>query len=238
MILKEIFLKQSESAEYDKPPVKLSTDVNSRYDFAYPLAHVLGLDCEKIVYKMNEFGIEVNDCKKLMVTFVNEPSIETAELNERNFYGMKYMKYVNVHMDSEDFNKSDDVHKRELILKGVFNALTVLVDEKDVKKVEEICNEIYVKADDTECLFRKKSNKKYSIEIRFKSSLDGYTAILYATNLINKKEVKKTLFERGSFADLLYGIYKISIKRDTCVIESKYFGDNYRNDTIVCNLNE
>ena len=221
MYLKMISLCQNEDEKYNYPPIILSSDYNSSYNFAYPLSYNLALDCERIVYKLKEYDIQSDICNQLNVTFINGAGLLKAGLSDYVAYNRKNMRYVNVPLCSDDFNSLDDNGKRKVLIYKILEALNTVLDEKYNHLVKEICDEVYQHSDETECVYKNKITKRFNIEVRFKSSLNGYSAILYVIDCSSNAEFRYVLFENGSLGDLEYRINTICIKGNTCVINPK-----------------
>lgn len=221
MFIKRIGLDQNKSSIYTKRPLDLDTDYNSSFDFMYPLSYILALDCERIVFKIIEYNIQSNICDYLRVVFVSEESAKMPYLTDFIDFDIKKKRFVNVYMNPEKFNKMDDNHKREIIIEKICEALSVVSEKEYHYTIAKICKEVYVKSDDTECLYKKINTKKYNVEVRFKSSLDGYKVFLYVSNLVTKHEFKYIIFEKCSYSDLSYRINKLIIKENKCILYPK-----------------
>ena len=224
MTIKKISLCQNEKRVYNTIPRSLSSDYESSYDFAYPLSYILALDCERIVYKMNEHNVDSSICTILNVTFVSDNTISNADLSDYIAFNQNDMRFVNVYLNPFVFNESDNEKKRKDLIDKIAEAIAIVIDEDKNSLIHQICDEVYLMADDVECVFLKKEMKKYDIEIRFKSSLNGYTATLYILNKQNNRETSNEFMQKCTFADLVYKINKVTVKNDKCIIHPKKGG--------------
>lgn len=236
MYIKKISLCQNESCIYSKLPRSLASDYKPCYDFKYPFSNMIALDCERIVYKINEHDIQSNICRNLNVVLINESTFESPELTDFIAFNQKDMRFVNVYMNSDKFNELSNEQKRKVLINKICEALAIVSDNRSRKIIEQICDEVYLMSDDTECVFRNKSMTKYTIEVKFKSSLKGYTAILYLMNVINQTKSRTVLFENSSFADLVYRVHKIILKDKKCIIRPKRSEMN-EDEPIIIDIN-
>lgn len=221
MNIKKITLCQNESWMYDKLPRKLDSDYNPCYEYKYPFSKTIALDCERIVFKLIENNVSSDICNNLNIVFINENSSSRAELTNFITFNKKDIRFVNMYMDSTGFNSLSDLEKRKTIIERICEAIIIVSDSEKTEVIHRICNEVYLMSDNTECVFLNRVLKKYSIDIKFKSSLNGYTAILYIYNNNTQQQKSTVLFEKGSFADLEYRIHKITVKKNQCIIIPK-----------------
>lgn len=170
---------------------------------------------------MIEKNVSSDICRNLNVVFINDNPLNRAELTDFVTFNQKDMRFVNVYVDSNGFNSLSDVKKRKTIFEKICEAIIIVSDIEKAEIIHQICNEVYLLSDKTECVFLNKNLKKYTVEIKFKSSFNGYTAILYIYNNITQQRESTVLFEKGSFADLEYRIHKITIKKNQCIILPK-----------------
>lgn len=233
MNIKKITLCQSESWVFDKLPRRLDSDYNPCYDFHYPFSNNIALDCERIVYKLKEENILSNICRNLNVVFISENALKKTELTGFIAFNQKDMRFVNAYMNSDEFNNLIDKQKRKIILEKICEAIIIVSESEKKGLIEQICNDVYLISDDMECVFLNKTLKKYVINIKFKSSLSGYTAILYINNNITQQQQSVVLFDKGSFADLEYRLNKIIVKNNRCIIQPK---NDKTDDPIIVNI--
>lgn len=233
MNIKKITLCQNEKWNYDKIPRRLDSDYEPCYDFKYPFSKDIALDCERIVFKLMENNVLSDVCRNLNVVFINECTLNKTELTNFIAFNQKDMRFVNTFVDPKEFNELIDKQKRKLIFDKIREAVIVVSESEKKSLIEQICNDVYLMSDDTECVFLSKALRKYVIEVKFKSSFDGYTAILYINNTITHQNRSIVLFERGSFADLEYRIHKIIVKNSKCIIQPK---NNLTDDSIEVNI--
>lgn len=233
MNINRISLCQSENWIFNNLPRALDSDYYPIYDFKYPFSFELALDCERIVYKLKEYDINSEICWHLVVTFINDGENKCSELIDFIAFGQSKMRFVNIAEKAEEFNSMTKKDKRRCLLDSICSAVMLVTNETDHARVIQIINEVFESADNIECVYVKKCTKKYDAVVKFKSSLKGYNIVLSVKNNITGKEKQTILFENGSYADLVYGIYKIIFKGKQCVIMSKDDGRNFDKPIVV-----
>lgn len=240
MNIKRIDLFQSKNRHYNGHfPNSLDSAYEPYYNFEYPFSYVIGLDCERAVFLLKEKDIGSELCKRLGVVFVSETECQNAELSDHIITGiseLKQMRFVNVYVKKEVFNKMNDREKRRFILDKICDSVILVTSFEQKEQVRLVFDEIYNLADETECEFLGKNTKKYEISVKFKSSLNGsgrYEALLYIKNKKTGKQSCTVLFSNGQFADLEYRIHQIVIKNGKCVIRPKYCEGFYDEEIIV-----
>lgn len=233
MNIDRISLCQSENWIFNNLPRALDSDYCPIYDFKYPFSFELALDCERIVYKLKEYDINSEICWHLVVTFINDGENKCSELIDFIAFGQSKMRFVNIAEKAEEFNSMTTKDKRRCLLDSICSAVMLVTNETDHARVIQIINEVFESADNIECVYVKKCTKKYDAVVKFKSSLKGYNIVLSVKNNITGKEKQTILFENGSYADLVYGIYKIIFKGKQCVIMSKDDGRNFDKPIVV-----
>lgn len=240
MNIKRIDLFQSKNRHYNGHfPNSLDSAYEPHYNFEYPFSNEIALDCERAVFLLKEKDIGSELCKRLGVVFVSETECQNAELSDHIITGiseLKQMRFVNVYVKKEVFNKMNDREKRRFILDKICDSVILLTSFEQKEQVRSIFDEIYNLADETECEYLSRKTKKYSISVKFKSSLNGrggYEALLYIKNNKTNKQSCTVLFSNGEFADLEYRIHQIVIKNGKCVIRPKYCEGFYDEEIIV-----
>lgn len=232
MNIDRISLCQSENWIFDNFPRALDSDYCPIYDFKYPFSFELALDCERIVYKLKEYNINSEICRHLVVTLINDEH-RCSELIEFVAFSQQKMKFVNIAEKAEEFNSITEKDKRRCLLDSICRAIMLVTNETEHDIVVQIINDVFESADDTECVYMKKSTKMYDAAVVFTSSLKGYNAYLDIKNNITGEENRTILFESGSYADLVYGVHKIIFKGKQCVIKPKDDGRNPDKPIIV-----
>ena len=207
-------------------PRALDSEYCPIYDFKYPFSFELALDCERIVYKLKEHNINSEICRHLIVTLINDDEHRCSELIDFVAFSQSKMKFVNIAEKAEDFNLMTEKDKRRCLLDSICRAIMLVTNETEHDIVVQIINDVFESADDTECVYMKKSTKRYDAAVVFTSSLKGYNAYLNIKNNFTGEENRTILFENGSYADLVYGVHKIIFKGKQCVIKPKDDGRN------------
>ena len=233
MNIKKITFCQNENWIYDKLPRRLDSDYNPLYEFQYPFSKTIALDCERIVYKLIENNISSDICRNLNIVFINENQLNKTELTDFIAFNQKDMRFVNTYVNSNNFNILSDEQKRKNIFDKIYEALILVSESDKANHIKQICNDVFLSSDETECIFLTKTLKKYTISVKFRSSFNGYTAILYINNNITLQQERTVLFENRSFADLEYRIHKIIIKKNQCIIHPK---NNETDVPIIVNM--
>ena len=233
MNIDRISLCQSENWIFNNLPRALDSDYCPIYDFKYPFSFELALDCERIVYKLKEHNINSEICRHLIVTLINDDEHRCSELIDFVAFSQSKMKFVNIAEKAEDFNLMTEKDKRRCLLDSICRAIMLVTNETEHDIVIRIINDVFESADDTECVYMKKSTKRYDAAVVFTSSLKGYNAYLNIKNNITGEENRTMLFENGSYADLVYGVHKIIFKGKQCVIMSKDDGRNFDKPIVV-----
>ena len=233
MNIDRISLCQSENWIFNNLPRALDSDYSPIYDFKYPFSFELALDCERIVYKLKEHNINSEICRHLIVTLINDDEHRCSELIDFVAFSQSKMKFVNIAEKAEDFNLMTEKDKRRCLLDSICRAIMLVTNETEHDIVIRIINDVFESVDDTECVYMKKSTKRYDAAVVFTSSLKGYNIVLSVKNNITGKEKQTILFENGSYADLVYGIHKIIFKGKQCVIKPKDDGRNFDKPIVV-----
>lgn len=233
MNIKKISLCQNEKWNYDIMPRNLNTDYMPIYDFIYPFSYEIALDCERIVFTLKEKGITSEICFHLNVAFINESGHTIPELMDFTAFGIKGMRFVNIYLNADEFNEMTNEQKRYCILKKISEAAVMITESNQAEQIEEVIRHIYKLSSETECLFLEKQTVKYHAMVRYRSSMDGYTAILYLKNNVSEAEKKQILFQNLSFADLVYKIHKIKFKQGKCIICPKDYSYIQDEDIVV-----
>lgn len=233
MNIDRISLCQSENWIFNNLPRALDSDYCPIYDFKYPFSFELALDCERIVYKLKEYDINSEICWHLVVTFINDGENKCSELIDFIAFGQSKMRFVNIAEKTEEFNLMTEKDKRRCLLDSICRAVMLVTNETEHDIVIRIINDVFESADDTECVYMKKSTKRYDAAVVFTSSLKGYNAYLNIKNNITGEENRTMLFENGSYADLVYGVHKIIFKGKQCVIKPKDDGRNFDKPIVV-----
>ncbi len=239
MNIKRISLSQSENRNYNKRPIGLDSDFEPYFDFKYPFSNGIHLDCERAVFLLKEKGVESDFCKHLDVVFVPEREYRNSELSDytMSISEMKYMRFVNVYVNKEAFNKMNDKKKRRCILDKICEAVILVTSFSQKEQIRLIFDEIYNLSDETECEFLGRKTKRYSISVKFKSSLNGrYEALLYIKNNKTNNVSCNVLFSNASYEDLEYRIHQIVIKNGKCEIRPKYC-ETVHDDVIFVDIN-
>lgn len=226
MNIDRISLCQSENWIFNNLPRALDSEYCPIYDFKYPFSFELALDCERIVYKLKEHNINSEICRHLIVTLINDDEHRCSELIDFVAFSQSKMKFVNIAEKAEDFNLMTEKDKRRCLLDSICRAIMLVTNETEHDIVVQIINDVFESADDTECVYMKKSTKRYDAAVVFTSSLKGYNAYLNIKNNFTGEENRTILFENGSYADLVYGVHKIIFKGKQCVIKPKDDGRN------------
>lgn len=216
-----ISLCQNESWILENLPRSLDSDYKPCYDFKYPFSAEIALDCERIVYKLNEYSVSSDICWHLTVTFINSDVVKNSELVDFIAYSQSKMRFVNIAKDASIFNSMNPIEKRRFILNSVCSAIMLVTNDIYHDTIKRITNEVLEFADNTECVLLEKRTKKYNAIVIFKSSLKGYDAKLKIKNNLTNKEEQSELLVNGTYADLKYKIYKIVFKGGKCVIQPK-----------------
>lgn len=224
MNIKKISLCQDENWYYNKLPRGLSCAYKPSYDFIYPFSNSIALDCERIIYKLKEYNVSSDICCHLVVVFINNQQFQISELIDFIAFGQKTMRFVNIAKNANEFNLMTLKEKRRYLLDSICNAITLVTDYRYNDTIEKIINEVFEFADNTECVYLRKLTKKYDVMIKFKSSLDGYDAVLDIKNNFTGIKKIKVIFKKGSYADLEYRISKIIFKGKQCIILPKNGG--------------
>lgn len=233
MNIDRISLCQSENWIFNNLPRALDSEYCPIYDFKYPFSFELALDCERIVYKLKEYDINSEICWHLVVTFINDGENKCSELIDFIAFGQSKMRFVNIAEKAEEFNSMTEKDKRRCLLDSICRAVMLVTNETEHDIVIRIINDVFESADDTECVYMKKSTKRYDAAVVFTSSLKGYNAYLNIKNNITGEENRTILFENGSYADLVYGVHKIIFKGKQCMIKPKDDGRNSDEPIIV-----
>lgn len=233
MNIDRISLCQSENWIFNNLPRALDSDYCPIYDFKYPFSFELALDCERIVYKLKEHNINSEICRHLIVTFINDDEHRCSELIDFVAFSQSKMRFVNIAEKAEEFNSMTEKDKRRCLLDSICRAIMLVTNETEHDIVIRIINDVFESVDDTECVYMKKSTKRYDAAVVFTSSLKGYNAYLNIKNNITGEENRTMLFENGSYADLVYGVHKIIFKGKQCVIMSKDDGRNFDKPIVV-----
>ena len=226
MNIDRISLCQSENWIFNNLPRALDSEYCPIYDFKYPFSFELALDCERIVYKLKEHNINSEICRHLIVTLINDDEHRCSELIDFVAFSQSKMKFVNIAEKAEDFNLMTEKDKRRCLLDSICRAIMLVTNETEHDIVVQIINDVFESADDTECVYMKKSTKRYDAAVVFTSSLKGYNAYLNIKSNFTGEENRTILFENGSYADLVYGVHKIIFKGKQCVIKPKDDGRN------------
>ena len=233
MNIDRISLCQSENWIFNNLPRALDSDYYPIYDFKYPFSFELALDCERIVYKLKEHNINSEICRHLIVTLINDDEHRCSELIDFVAFSQSKMRFVNIAEKAEEFNSMTEKDKRRCLLDSICRAIMLVTNETEHDIVIRIINDVFESVDDTECVYMKKSTKRYDAAVVFTSSLKGYNAYLNIKNNITGEENRTMLFENGSYADLVYGVHKIIFKGKQCVIKPKDDGRNSDEPIIV-----
>ena len=221
MNIKKITLCQSEKWNYDILPRRLDSDYEPCYEYKYPFSKDIALDCERIVFKLKENNVLSDVCRNLNIVFITENALKKTELMSFIAFNQKDMRFVNTYVNTDEFNNLNDKQKRNVIFKRICEAIIIVSESEKKGLIEQICNDVYVISDEMECLFLNKTLKKYSVNVKFRSSLSGYTAILYIKNNITLQQQSVVLFDKGTFADLEYRLNRIIVKNNRCIIQPK-----------------
>lgn len=233
MNIDRISLCQSENWIFNNLPRAFDSDYYPIYDFKYTFSFELALDCERIVYKLKEHNINSEICRHLIVTLINDDEHRCSELIDFVAFSQSKMRFVNIAEKAEEFNSMTEKDKRRCLLDSICRAIMLVTNETEHDIVIRIINDVFESVDDTECVYMKKSTKRYDAAVVFTSSLKGYNAYLNIKNNITGEENRTMLFENGSYADLVYGVHKIIFKGKQCVIKPKDDGRNSDEPIIV-----
>lgn len=233
MNISRISLCQNENWVYDKRPRSLSNDYNPCYDFEYPFSFEIALDCERIVYKLKEHDVTSDICWHLVVTFINSNIVRCSKLVDFIDFRQSRMRFVNVVADADVFNSISLEEKRKYLLNSIGGAIILVTDNVYHDTIKKIIKEVLELAVNTECVYLNKCTKRYNAVVKFKSSLTGYDVSLSIRNNLTCDEQQTVLFEKGSYADLIYKVHQITFKGKQCVINPKSDDRNFDEPIII-----
>lgn len=238
MNFKSIVLLESVESDYKKRPKRLDLS-NGVYNYEHPLSYEIALDCERFVFKMRENSIAMAEFNQLAIVFVSKPFGPDLQIYEPTFAIKSKVKFVNKYVSSSFFNSLNSFKKREYVLSLIYSSLLLVCGNDKKSVLYNIFFDILRLKDQTKCLWKEKVGSKYTVTISFYSSVTKkYTITATFKNNETNRTKDVELFNHGSFADLVYGASKISLKGDVCFITGKPCYHNGNDDSRMFKLSE